>query len=925
MKKLLLYTLLLAVASITCLTTTNAQTMPPVSVKDYAFAYPVNPTPTDSIFVAYSYLSSDACPDYYLTKDSVVNNKIYVSKKKVIQSGVCAQVISNLVAFLNLGLLKENAQIYYEGTLIKTVSYGCNMDRKGEVVAGTGDCSGELYIKEITIYLSAIPRLWGIPKATGIYTNGSSPLLLKAGDKVNFGGSEIKNDSNTFSPCRIVGVANCYEVTSTPPVCVMDKSGIVTEFKNNSSLVKDSLTGEIYAINNIKLEIGTKIKFKGTKIECITSPCYNIIDCYAVIATPPPACVKNKKGQVISCLGKLLIQEYSPISSSRQLYVIQDSNAIINSSGTTEAVTLKEGDQVLFGGYLTKNDSSATAVCRTVGVATCYEVISTPPPCVMDKVGIVTEFKDNSTILKDSLTGDIYAINNIKLAAGTYIKFKGTKIVCVKAPCYNIVDCYTIISTPPVGCVKDKTGVVVAGIDGCSGQLFIEETTPYMSPVRRLYSIDYMVEPNSMPIRIGLKVGDKVKFGGYLTPNDSNKVSLCYTIGVATCYEIVTPTACVMDKSGVVVPGIDGCTGKLFIQDTSSPDSSIQLYAIKQMDTATNSTNPAGLKAGDKVKFGGYLTKNDSTLDILCPPIVGIATCYELIPSENTYTLSGSVRVGTELMKSGLAILYKKGYFKATASYTITDSTFIFTNLPKADYTVYVIPDITLYKNYLPTFYINKLLYKKADYLTLDRNVSDLVVNLKQFVLPKGTGKIFGNIFFESYNLKDSILIYNGLQKASNAPMNNLAINTPVMLFNSNSEPIAWTTTDEYGNYTFENIPFDFYKVVSQTASAEGESAVNLTSGNSTANADVLLKSSQTQTDIVNPGDVVLNVYPNPVVDKLTITLAVSEKIDIYGVMGELLIHQNLTAGDNTIDLSSVNKGVYFAKVGKATIKVIKR
>ena len=165
----------------------------------------------------------------------------------------------------------------------------------------------------------------------------------------------------------------------------------------------------------------------------------------------------------------------------------------------------------------------------------------------------------------------------------------------------------------------------------------------------------------------------------------------------------------------------------------------------------------------------------------------------------------------------------------------------------------------------------------------------------------------------------------NGLQKTVNDPMDNSAINTPVMLLNSNNEPVAWTTTDGYGNYTFENIPFDSYKVVSQTAAAEGESTVSLTSGNSTANADVLLKSSQTETGIVNPEDIVLNVYPNPVMNKLTITLAVNERITIYSTMGELLIQQNLIAGDNTIDLSAVNKGVYVAKIGKTTFKVIKR
>ena len=159
MKKLLLYTLLPIVASILNLSKATSQGMPPV--QNSVYITPDNPASTDSVTVAYIYVSGDSCPDYFLVMDSVVANNIYVSKKNIIPNPrvVCAQIVTKFTTTLNLGLLKDNTQIYFEGVLIKTISYSCIMDKNGVIVAGTGGCTGHLFIQERTITLQAIPRL----------------------------------------------------------------------------------------------------------------------------------------------------------------------------------------------------------------------------------------------------------------------------------------------------------------------------------------------------------------------------------------------------------------------------------------------------------------------------------------------------------------------------------------------------------------------------------------------------------------------------------------------------------------------------------------------------------------------------------------------------------------------------------------------
>ena len=777
MKKILLKTMLLFIISMLSFLSAWSQIMPPEQY--FAEVYPTNPSATDSVYVAYVYVSNDGCPDYSLAKDSVVENRIYVSKKRLPDLGMmCTQVISKFRTILNLGTVSENTEIYFDGRLIKTIYAGCTMDRMG----------------------------------------------------------------------------------------------VVTETNNTSSIVKDNTTGDVFEIRDIFLAKGTTVKFKGIKIQCITTPCYNIVECYRIIETPPVGCIINKKGVVVSCNGQLLIQEYSPISSARQLYSIKivENNTIpgVNPDSAyldnSFRIDLKEGDEVIFGGYYVKNDSITTNSCRIIGVATCYELINV---------------------------------------------------------------------TPPVGCIMNKKGIAVI----CNGQLLIQEYSP-ISSARQLYSIkigENNITPgvnadgstSNYPTMYGLKEGDEVIFGGYYVKNDSITTNSCRIVGIATCYELINvipPVGCIINKEGVVVPGIDGCTGQLFIKETSPQYSYPRLYKIENNDAIyANGLAFPSLKAGDMVRFGGYELTKDSTMSILCP-IAGVATCYELITVKETFSLAGKAMAGNELMKSGSAVLFNKNFRKALISYPITDGSFVFAGLPQAEYTVYVIPEINMYKNYLPTFYINKIFFKTADYITLNDNIEYLTVELKNYKMPVGTGKIYGNIFFETIALKDTVMAENGIRKMNAEVATNIAVNIPVLLLNSANEAVAWTMTDAYGNYAFENIALDNYKVVSETAAAIAEYPVSLNSANTTVNADLMLKSELESTDIPDHENNLLALYPNPIVDNLTVELINGTEINIFNAMGQSLMQKQLNAGINVLNLSTLNKGFFFAKIGGKTIKLIK-
>lgn len=485
-----------------------------------------------------------------------------------------------------------------------------------------------------------------------------------------------------------------------------------------------------------------------------------------------------------------------------------------------------------------------------------------PMGCKMDMTGQVISVTGNSSIIQAQNSRDMYIINDVLLNEGTLVKFHGTKIQCFTTPCYNIVDCYEIIEKP--ACMMNKKGVVVAGRNACAGQLFIQEFSPI----------------SSMPQLFLIQPEDNI-----ILPEDS---------AVETTVDGLTTTT----------------TGEV------NPDS-----------TVTVEPGYSGLKEGDKVIFGGYYVKNEKYDPNVVCRYVGIATCYELTEAAENFSLAGqAIAEDSIIIQSGTAVLFEKGYRKAQNWVPLnSNGTFEFTGLPYGEYTVLVIPDIRLYKKYLPTFYINKLRYKRADFVTLNEDLKDLTVKLRSYKRPNGNGKIYGNIFFESTTLKDSVIAANGTNKMSVQTDAKIADNLSVVLYNMNDEPIDWTVTDTYGNYTFENIAFDSYKIVSETAAASGETNVTISNENGIVNADLMLKNSEFQTDIRDYQITVPEIYPNPVSDYLTITLAESQKVGIYNTMGQEVLNKQLNEGSNSLNMTSMEKGVYFITIGPSKMKVIKK
>ena len=66
-----------------------------------------------------------------------------------------------------------------------------------------------------------------------------------------------------------------------------------------------------------------------------------------------------------------------------------------------------------------------------------------------------------------------------------------------------------------------------------------------------------------------------------------------------------------------------------------------------------------------------------------------------------------------------------------------------------------------------------------------------------------------------------------------------------------------------------------------------------------------------------------LSVYPNPASESMTITLNQDDEVVISNMMGQVVSSFKGHTGINTVDVSSLSRGIYFVSAGSATQKVV--
>jgi len=372
---------------------------------------------------------------------------------------------------------------------------------------------------------------------------------------------------------------------------------------------------------------------------------------------------------------------------------------------------------------------------------------------------------------------------------------------------------------------------------------------------------------------------------------------------------------CKPNRLGLVVEGRNNCEGKLLVRDISNPVSSVgPLFRLPATEKATN------LKAGDKVRFFAVPAPRDTTKTDSCR-VDGQVICFELIVPVPAFMLSGAAIAGSDAVISGRVVLISKEKYRAVAMTNIVNGSYVFANIPKGEYTLQVIPDRMLYRYFLPTFYKDKLRIKEADYVVLDTDLKNVDVQLVQAKTRTGSGKVGGRVTYEKEDLRDSV----ATRKPSYAPAANAAYDVNVLLLDKLNQVVAWTTTDENGQYSFDGIATEGYRIVCETTSADAESDVVLSSSLTTATVNLVLKAPVEVTAVDQLSVTNLNIHPTVVTDYLTVELKEASDLKFFTMLGQQVKQLHLDAGVHTVDVTTLPQGVVFVSTPGSTHKIIKR
>jgi len=268
--------------------------------------------------------------------------------------------------------------------------------------------------------------------------------------------------------------------------------------------------------------------------------------------------------------------------------------------------------------------------------------------------------------------------------------------------------------------------------------------------------------------------------------------------------------------------------------------------------------------------------------------------------------------------------MFVKGAKKAVASSKVIDGNFSFKGMKNAAYTVQVVPDRRVIAGYLPTFYVNKLNYRTADFITLTDSVQTIRVQLRKHAKKEGDGTITGKLNYENENQKDTVFVKDGVYNERKGVYDGSASNIPVILFDSKNQPTNWTITDAEGNYEFVKVETDTYTILAETTEAVAEVKVDMANTLMKSDANLMLKTIAENTDVERVSEDIQSVYPNPVKDICTFNVKQAGRLTILSLSGQVMHLVDLQAGTNELNLSVLPKGLFVVKFGQDAVKLRK-
>ena len=289
------------------------------------------------------------------------------------------------------------------------------------------------------------------------------------------------------------------------------------------------------------------------------------------------------------------------------------------------------------------------------------------------------------------------------------------------------------------------------------------------------------------------------------------------------------------------------------------------------------------------------------------------------------YSISGKVKGKSELLSSGIIVLYKKntsGRFILSGANIITNGLFRFEQLKTGKYIIYAIPDIYNSNKYLPTYYVNKPHWADAQIIDLTNNANGLTLQLVSVKnLEPGTCKIAGKVLYSGTNAQAE-------QTALKSAMPGQSY--PIILFTESGTVITSVTPDESGNFTFESLPYGNYIVRIEFPNITSSDLIVNLSPESPEKNNLQFEINENALSVSSLSkEVDITVY-HVSAEQIAVRLNKGGKynLSIIDITGSILVNSLIdfeANADKTITIGSIPKGIYILKLQNNANTLIKK
>jgi PKD repeat protein len=388
--------------------------------------------------------------------------------------------------------------------------------------------------------------------------------------------------------------------------------------------------------------------------------------------------------------------------------------------------------------------------------------------------------------------------------------------------------------------------------------------------------------------------------------------TVCLTIHGAdsSCYDITCKT--------VIVGNNTGCQAMF----TYNNNPAYGAYAIQFTDQSTGSLLSWVWNFGDST-----FSTEQNPLHVYTEPGTYLA-CLTITANNGTYCTStycqnvvvqdsmayhqiyGQVFADNVPLQLGLAMIFSLdsnlNYNPYIDVCNIDSMGFYhFNTVPDGNYLVYAIPFDS--NGYLPTYYGDVLNWSEATVIVLGEPSNPYNIHLIQSAyMPQGPGSVTGQINMGSMRISmlDKMIM---------------------LLLDENGNAISFVKVSESGSFDFSAMAYGTYYLHAEI------------SGITSDNIQVVLSPEKPHADVVmtfagknilgitnmNPGLEAGMIYPNPVVNKLNVTLNLTDevtvKVEIFNQMGQMVSGMVRSMGSGksllTLPVSNLVSGLYTIRI----------